>query len=106
MSTKKSGVELIAEERQRQIEKEGWTSEHDAMHQSEEMIDAAMCYLMSSPDMEINAGTAYVQLQAKKAIWPWAIGQFKPSPDNRLKELVKAGALIAAEIDNIINNKI
>jgi len=26
----KTGVELIAEERKRQIEKEGWTAEHDA----------------------------------------------------------------------------
>jgi gamma-glutamylcyclotransferase (GGCT)/AIG2-like uncharacterized protein YtfP len=34
--------------------------------------------------------------------WPWDESAFKPSPDNRIKELTKAGALIAAEIDRLL----
>ncbi|WP_373400076.1 hypothetical protein V8V91_10940 [Algoriphagus halophilus] len=43
----KTGIELIAEERQRQIEKEGWTSEHDAKHKNGELAHAAATYAMT-----------------------------------------------------------
>jgi hypothetical protein len=33
--------------------------------------------------------------------WPWAERFWKPTPDDRVRELVKAGALIAAEIDRL-----
>lgn len=97
----KSGIELIAAERKRQVESEGWTAEHDQMHDDGELADAAICYAMSSMDMQINIGTAYVKVKAKKALWPWAKGWWRPTPHNRVKELVKAGALIAAEIDRL-----
>jgi hypothetical protein len=34
--------------------------------------------------------------------WPWFQERWKPTPDNRIRELVKAGALIAAEIDRML----
>ena len=33
----KTGIELIAEERQRQIEVEGWTADHDKWHTDESL---------------------------------------------------------------------
>ena len=36
-------------------------------------------------------------------MWPWDLEWFKPSPYDRIRELVKAGALIAAEIDRLQN---
>jgi hypothetical protein len=33
------------------------------------------------------------------------MGDWKPSPDDRFRELVKAGALIAAEIDRLLRAK-
>ena len=39
-----TGVELIAQERERQIEKEGWTAEHDADHTEGQLAKAAACY--------------------------------------------------------------
>ena len=33
--------------------------------------------------------------------WPWDESWFKPTPDDRIRELVKAGALILAEIDRL-----
>ncbi len=36
--------------------------------------------------------------------WDW-FKWWKPTPENRIKELAKAGALIAAEIDRIQNIK-
>ena len=38
------GVDVIARERQRQIEREGWTPEHDDEHTRGELVGAAMCY--------------------------------------------------------------
>ena len=38
------GAEMIAAERRRQVEKEGWTAEHDSGHPSGELAMAAACY--------------------------------------------------------------
>jgi hypothetical protein len=34
-------------------------------------------------------------------LWPFFTRPWKPTPDNRIRELEKAGALIAAEIDRL-----
>jgi hypothetical protein len=36
-------------------------------------------------------------------MWPWEASWWKPSQTDRIKELAKAGALIAAEIDRLKN---
>ena len=88
----KTGIELIAEERQRQIEVEGWTPEHDDKHTCGELTDAAICY----------ASTGYWRRRAP-LLWPknWEVKWWKPTPNDRIRELQKAGALIAAEIDRL-----
>lgn len=75
-----NGVDLIAAERQRQVEAEGWTPEHDDTHDREELTLAALTYLTRSP-------------------WPWDDGKPRLGPRRTIDDLVKAGALIAAEID-------
>ena len=91
----KTGIGLIAEERQRQIEKEGWTAEHDAQHNHNELAEAAVCYATPGPMRVINHddGIPYG--------WPFNKDWWKPSPQDRRRELIKAGALIAAEIDRL-----
>lgn len=79
-------IDLIAAERQRQLDAEGWTPEHDDEHQGGELATAAACYLL--PDVCDDW-------------WPWAWNYWKPTPNDRMRELVKAGALIAAEIDRL-----
>ena len=37
-----------------------------------------------------------------EVLWPWDLKYWKPSPDNRIRKLEKAGALIAAEIDILL----
>lgn len=92
-----SGIELIAAERQRQIGEEGWTPEHDALHGTEELAVAAALYALPDRDrpmrMRDPAGVPRT--------WPWGDSWWKPCPDDRVRELVKAGALIAAEIDRL-----
>jgi hypothetical protein len=40
----KTGIELIAAERERHTAKLGWTAEHDDEHASGELATAAVCY--------------------------------------------------------------
>jgi len=86
-----NGIELIGNERERQIEKEGFGSIHDAAHSDNELKDAAICYLKES-------STVF-----GIKLWPWELKWWKPSNDP-VRNLVKAGALIAAEIDRIQNS--
>lgn len=55
-----NGAQLIAEERQRQIEVENWTPEHDDEYDNEELAFAAVCYAYPPPR----------PLQVKN-LWPW-----------------------------------
>lgn len=87
----KNGIELIAEERQRQIEKEGFDKNHDTLHRPEELTMAAIAYAMPEWLRWTYKGEC--------EFWPFEKESFKTSPENRIRELAKAGALIAAEID-------
>jgi len=94
----KTGSELIAEERQRQITAEGYTPEHDDRHKDFEMGKAAESYLSAvvTPDEE---GDENGKVRPSWD-WPWDKEWWKPSKDP-VRNLVKAGALIAAEIDRL-----
>lgn len=96
----KTAIELITEERERQITQEGWTLEHDdEQHAPGELACAAATYAMP-PDSMIRDSSVYSPSEVP-GTWPWAKEWWKPSPDNRIKELVKAGALIVAEIEKL-----
>jgi len=91
-----TGVELIAAERERQIRVEGWSEEHDDQHETGELSSAAECYVAYASDQLSGMHpTKSVPLQ-----WPWAPDWWKPSVD-LVRNLQKAGALIAAEIDRL-----
>lgn len=101
-----NGVELIAAERKRQLEVEGWTPEHDRHHDQLELARAAVVYAMP-PTWRDETDIANVLFGRTSrngtrffGVWPegW---DYKPSRDDRIRELVKAGALIAAEIDRL-----
>lgn len=90
------GVLLIAEERKRQFEKEKWSAEHDATHDGGQLATAAACYTLTPRyKREVKEG------KETPKNWPWQSKWWKPTPKDRVRELVKAGALIAAEIDRL-----
>lgn len=97
---KNTGIELIAKERQRQIEKEGYTHQNDDKHKRTELIQAAMCYIHIAYNRALGA-KALIDVQDVPLMWPWRKEFWKPTPDDRIRELTKAGALIAAEIDRL-----
>lgn len=93
----KTGIELIAEERQRQIEKEGWTPEHDDQHNTGDLALAASAYAFA----ELYRQTTSEGYDTTPHIWPFGRERWKPTPNDRIRELQKSGALIAAEIDRL-----
>lgn len=89
-----SGIERIAAERERQTSVEGWTPAHDDEHDFGSLISAAVAYAEYSRGlMRYESGTAPYN-------WPWEPEWWKPS-DDPIRNLEKAGALIAAEIDRL-----
>lgn len=81
-------LDVIAE-RQRQKAVEGWTSEHDDKYGKSQLLWASSCYVLNT-------------IQPFNRIpmdWPWAPEWWKPTGPRR--DLVKAGALILAEIERI-----
>lgn len=88
-----TGIEIIAAERQRRIDEEGFSIEHDVInYPNDELAKAAICYT-----------TANHARRGVMVLWPWDKSWWKPTPDDRIRELAKAGTLIAAEIDRLQN---
>ena len=97
-----SGVELIADERIRQQTEEGWTPEHDDEHRLGELSMAGSAYADVASAMVRGASPEEfpAEMMLSEGDWPWDEEWWKPSPDP-IRNLVKAGALIAAEIDRL-----
>jgi hypothetical protein len=76
-------------------------------HVNGEIALAAACYALPEHIQPLSVETGMITgvfLTVKRiAFWPWLRKWWKPTPDNRIKELTKAGALIAAEIDRLQN---
>ena len=94
------GVELIRKERERQVSEEGWTSEHDALWNNQQLSKAAMEYIYET-DVLLTHGKITPN---PSMFWPWDDMWWKPS-DDPIRNLTKAGALIAAEIDRLLSLK-
>lgn len=80
----------IAAERRRQIEVEGWSSEHDDTHSGSELAMAAACYALLGSGRSVPAG-----------MWPWRREGDWPKPKSKRRDLIRAAALIVAEIERL-----
>jgi hypothetical protein len=103
-----TAIDDIAAERRRQILEEGWTPEHDDDHARGELAFAAAVYAINSAEphdqIELQVEHRGFKLRVGWAavstlLWPWHRNWWKPS--NRRRDLVKAGALIVAEIERL-----
>lgn len=91
----------VLDERQRQITVEGWDEGHDDHHYNGELAAAAACY--ASPYRAFKAvtsvGRGYESLTTYRDLWPWRDEWWRPK--DRRADLVRAGALIVAEIERM-----
>lgn len=110
-----NGIERIAAERQRQVERHKWTPEHDDSHSEGELALAAVCY--ATPEL-LYKKHDYANRVEFVDPWPESWDRCydrRPYPDGgnvvsndsvakelRIRMLEKAGALIAAEIDRLL----
>lgn len=94
-------IDEIRAERERQIAEEGWTYEHDDKHSGGQLAAAAACYAapfrVFRPEFQYGRGG--VQFIAYVDGWPFADKWWKPS--RRRRNLLKAAALIVAEIERL-----
>lgn len=106
-----TAIDEIAAERRRQIEKEGWSLEHDDGHEDGALALAACCYAAPEPlfGKDDRANGFYLADP-----WPWdRMYDKRPYDGNvvlhphefdgalRRDLLIKAGALIVAEIERL-----
>lgn len=94
--SERTGVELIATERRRQVDEEGWSAEHDDLHMEGELAMAGALYAAPTPVYLISEDGDELDP------WPWSADWDKRDNHPRLRRLVIAGALIAAEIDRLL----
>lgn len=83
----KKVLKLIQAEREKQIARYGYSAEHDQIWVGEELAQAAAVYAMPAQKRRV-------------ADWPFDMKFYRPEL-SRVDELVKAAALIVAEIERI-----
>lgn len=95
-----SVIEEIAAERRRQVCVEDWTPEHDDEHDTGALAAAAACYALEAcaPAAE-NDYWRERRRTAARELWPWDYEWRKPKGSRR--DLVRAAALIVAEIERL-----
>jgi hypothetical protein len=98
-----SPLDDVARERRRQIEVEGWSDEHDDKHAPGDLAQAGACYALADSTFIINDphddSALLVRALPSFGLWPWASQWWKPR--NARRNLVRAAALIIAEIDRL-----
>lgn len=119
------GVKRIAAERQRQIQEEGYDVEHDRDHANGELALAASLYAspeklyrfraMHDPHVIQLKGDGTTISQATLTVdcarqvaedpWPWDSRYDKRAKHSRIRRLEIAGALIAAELDRLLEKE-
>lgn len=88
----------IAEERKRQVEDEGYSEEHDDCHSRGELAFAAGCYAYTAGLASCIEPDDH-GLQHIPSDWPWDRKSWKPKDKHR--NLIRAAALIIAEIERL-----
>lgn len=93
-----TAIEDVIAERRRQIEVEGHTTAHDDRQTKGELARAAACYCaVAGNDDETR--DARLRIGWMPSTWPWYWARWKPK--DRRRDLVRAGALILAEIERL-----
>ncbi len=93
-----TGAELISAERVRQVVSEGWTPDHDRAHPVGVLAAAGCSYaLVATSQLYLTDGGSDPTQVPPGPSWPFDLDAWKP--EDPIRNLVKAGALLAAEID-------
>lgn len=109
-----NAIDSVLFERQRQINAEGWSAEHDDEHDGGALIEAAVCYASHAAARGWTFATAPDEYRSEwpfpkdrkvfghgDVTWPkgWSWQWWKPKDPRR--DLVRAAALLIAEIERL-----
>lgn len=94
MTLTKAANDVLAE-RRRQTEAEGFDTAHDDEHSTGELADAAACYALGVYSERGDAGVP----GDIPPYWPWDESWWRPK--DRRRNLVRAAALLLAEIERL-----
>jgi hypothetical protein len=93
----------VMDERQRQINQEFYSTENDDEYKQNELSRAAVCYAENVVRrgwvFNSHFGSNVYQEEEAPDLWPWDIDFWKPK--NPRRDLVRAAALLIAEIERI-----
>lgn len=84
----------VLDERFRQIHEEGYFPARDDQYLADQLSEAAACYTIPEYMREVTE-------KGVPTLWPWSPEFWKPTPKNRRRELIKAAALLIAEIERV-----
>lgn len=87
-------------ERERQINVEGWTPEHDAQHDEGELAVAGACYLEEGGTNLTTEEDIEEEGVCPPSNWPWAKKWWKPTGGPE-RNLIKGCALGVAELERL-----
>lgn len=93
----KAALDVTAE-RRRQIETEGWDNVHDDGHTNFEMTKAAISYAQAAAISDRDRKREFAAKNVPSR-WPWSKNWWKPK--DRRADLVRAAALLIAEIERL-----
>lgn len=101
-----NGAQMIAAERERHPEK-GWTEKHDLGHPSMTLAMAGVAYVIDIAGIHSELPEYMKQALCGHAgdLWPFGADEFKPTHNDPVRQLVKAGSFIAAEIDRFLASR-
>lgn len=94
----KAALDSFTRERARQVVNHGFKAGGDDKHVDGQLSDAAACYAL---------GSGYDRAGKPSALWRWAfpLSWWKPAqddePQNRKRDIEKAGALLLAEWERL-----
>ena len=96
-------IKDVINERQRQINQEFYSTENDDEYKQNELLRAAVCYaenvIRRGWVFDSNFGPDVYQEEEVPDLWPWDLDFWKPR--NPRRDLVRAAALLIAEIERI-----
>ena len=99
-SSETKAIAEVAAERKRQIEAEGWDAEHDDQHDTGGLALAAACYASLAAVQASERTPLDVYAKSESPFrWPWERKWWKPK--NPRRDLIRAAALIVAEIERL-----
>lgn len=97
MTAMKRAFDAFTAERLRQVKSKGFSGNHDDKYTQGELAKAAACYAMGTDKIGISVGHSFWT----RILWPWGSAWWKPSKDNRKRDIEKAVALLCAEWERL-----